>query len=34
MGMYGALIYGSSLLTRVQRELLATVVLSELHCLY
>jgi alkylhydroperoxidase family enzyme len=34
MGMYGALMHGPSPLTRIQREMLATVVSSELRCLY
>lgn len=34
MDLYSAAMYGSSPLTRVQRELLATVVSSELDCYY
>ena len=34
LGMYKAIMYGSSPLTRVQRELLATVVSAELACRY
>jgi len=34
MGMYKAIMYGSSPLSRVQRELLATVVSAELNCRY
>ena len=34
MGLYGALMHGESPLTRQQREMLATVVSSELECVY
>ena len=34
MGHYGAIMYGSSPLTRAQRELLATVVAAENNCFY
>ena len=34
MGMYGALMHGDSPLSRQQREMLATVVSSELACVY
>ena len=34
MGMYKAIMYGSSPLSRMQRELLATVVSAELNCRY
>lgn len=34
MGMYGALMHGDSPLSRQQREMLATVVSSELECVY
>lgn len=34
MGMYGALMHGESPLSRQQREMLATVVSSELECVY
>ena len=34
MAMYKAIMYGSSPLTRAQRELLATVVSAELNCRY
>lgn len=34
MGMYTALMHGESPLTRHQREMLATVVSSELECVY
>lgn len=34
MGMYKAIMYGPSPLSRVQRELLATVVSAELNCRY
>ncbi len=34
MGVYKAIMFGSSPLTRVQRELLATVVSAELNCRY
>lgn len=34
MRMYGAIMMGDSALTRVQREMLATVVAVELHCPY
>ncbi len=34
MDLYLALMYGRSPLTRVQRELLATVVSAELECFY
>lgn len=34
MKFYGALMHGSSPLTRVQRELLATVTSAELKCRY
>lgn len=34
MDLYSASLFGSSPLTRVQRELLATVVSSELECFY
>jgi alkylhydroperoxidase family enzyme len=34
IGFYGAVMFGSSPLTRAQRELLATVVSAELDCHY
>ncbi len=34
MGMYGSLMHGESPLSRQQREMLATVVSSELECVY
>lgn len=34
MGLYSALMHGRSPLSRVQRELLATVVAAEVHCYY
>ena len=34
MAQYGAIMYGPSPLSRVQRELLATVVSAELDCFY
>jgi alkylhydroperoxidase family enzyme len=34
IAFYGTIMFGSSPLTRVQRELLATVVSAELHCHY
>ena len=34
MGMYGVLMHGESPLSRQQREMLATVVSSELACVY
>ncbi len=34
MSLYGVLLHGSSPLTRAQRELLATVVSTELQCHY
>ena len=34
MGLYGALLYGRSPLTRGQREMLAVVVSAENHCIY
>lgn len=34
MAQYGAIMFGSSPLSRVQRELLATVVSAELECFY
>ena len=34
MGLYGSIMMGSSPLTRVQRELLATVTSAELACFY
>ena len=34
MGQYGAIMFGPSPLSRVQRELLATVVSAELECFY
>ncbi len=34
MDMYGAVMHGRSPLSRVQREMLATVVAAERHCRY
>jgi len=34
IGFYGMIMMGESPLTRVQREMLATVVSAELHCHY
>jgi alkylhydroperoxidase family enzyme len=34
IGLYATLMMGESPLTRVQREMLATVVSAELHCYY
>ncbi len=34
IGLYGAIMFGSSALTRFQRELLATIVSAELKCRY
>lgn len=34
MRLYGSIMYGASPLSRVQRELLATVVSAELDCFY
>ena len=34
IGLYGAIMFGRSALTRFQRELLATIVSAELKCRY
>ena len=34
IGLYGAIMFGRSALTRFQRELLATIVSAELECRY
>jgi len=34
LDLYGAIMFGASPLTRVQREMLATVVSAELNCFY